>query len=77
MFIEPSIIPSIHYLQLCHTPNGEDARPQSPHSQPVENCCATSLFVHGSLVYDNPSASACPVHQDVSPHTYSFHCVVT
>ena len=36
--------------------------------QPVENCCAPSVFVHGSLVYKFPSASACPVHQDVSPH---------
>ena len=37
--------------------------------KPVENCCAASVFVHGSLVYEFPSASACPVHQDVSPHT--------
>ena len=43
------------------------ATPSYP--KPVENCCTPSVFVHGSLVYEFPSASACPVHQDVSPHT--------
>ena len=53
----------------------EHAQPESlipaalPYPQPVENCCAPSVFVHGSLVCEFPSASACPVHQDVSPHT--------
>ena len=53
----------------------EDTQPDSlilallSYPQPVENCCDPSVFVHGSLVYEFPSASACPVHQDVSPHT--------
>jgi len=72
---------SVHFLQLFHTSDDDDrtallisATPPCP--QPVENCCAMSVFVHGSLVYDSSSA-ACPVHQDVSPHTYNLHCVVT
>ena len=40
-----------------------------PYPQLVENCCASSVFVHGQLVYEYPHVSACPLHQDVSPHT--------
>ena len=39
-----------------------------PHPQIVENCCAPSIFLHGELVYEYPHVSACPLHQDVSPH---------
>ena len=45
--------------------------------QPVENCCAPSVFVHGRLEYECLSLSACPLHQDVSPHTHNWHCVVS
>ena len=40
-----------------------------PYPQLVENCCAPSVFLYGELVYEYPHASACPLHQDVSPHT--------
>ena len=43
-----------------------------PYPQPVENCCAPSVFVHGRLEYECPSLSACPLHQDVSPHTHNW-----
>ena len=49
----------------------------SPHLQTVENCCASSVFVHGGLEYECLSASACPLHQDVSPHTYNCQCVIS
>ena len=45
--------------------------------QLVENCCAPSVFVHGELEYESPHVSACPLHQDVSPHTHNWHCVVS
>ena len=48
-----------------------------PYPQLVENCCVSSVFVHGALVYECPSLSACPLHQDVSPHTHNWHCVVS
>ena len=51
------------------------ATPSYP--KPVKNCCAASEFVHGRLVYEFPSASACPLHQDISPHTYNHHCVIS
>ena len=59
----------------------EHAQPDSltpalfSYPQPVENCCAPSVFVHEGLVYEFPSASACPVHQDVSPHTYNHGAI--
>ena len=48
-----------------------------PYPQLVENCCAPSVFVHGELEYECPSLSACPLHQDVSPHTHNWYCVVS
>ena len=44
-----------------------------PHPTPANcgNCCASSVFVHGKLLYECSSLSACPLHQDVSPHTYN------
>ena len=51
------------------------ATPSYPHL--VENCCASSAFVHGRLEYECPSLSACPLHQDVSPHTHNWYCVVS
>ena len=51
--------------------------PTPSYPQLVENCCATSVFVHGKLEYENPHVSACPLHQDVSPHTHDWHCVVS
>ena len=45
--------------------------------QLMENCCASSVFVHGELEYELPCLSACPLHQDVSPHTHNWHCVVS
>ena len=48
-----------------------------PHPQLVENCCASSVFVHGGLEYECPSLSACPLHQDVSPHTHNWHCIIS
>ena len=69
-------LPGILYQQV-ETSTEEDpdsdsltqAPPPYPHL--VENCCAPSVFVHGRLVYEFPSLSACPLHQDVSPHTYN------
>ena len=49
----------------------------SSYPQPVENCCAPSVFVHGRLEYEFPSLSACPLHQDVSPHTHNWYSVVS
>ena len=48
-----------------------------PHPQLVENCCASSVFVHGGLEYECPHVSTCPLHQDVSPHTHNWYCVVS
>ena len=48
-----------------------------PYSHLVENCCAPSVFVHGRLEYECPSLCACPLHQDVSPHTHNWYCVVS
>ena len=48
-----------------------------PYPQLVENCCAPSVFVHGGLEYKCPSLSTCPLHQDVSPHTHNWYCVVS
>ena len=52
----------------------QDTDPDSltpSYPQTVQNCCATSIFVHGELVYECPHVSACPLHQDGSPHTYN------
>ena len=73
----------IHFNQQVETSTAEDpdsdsptpASPSYPHL--VENCCASSVFVHGELEYECPSLSACPLHQDVSPHTYHWCCVVS
>ena len=51
------------------------ATPSYPHL--VENCCASSVFVYGGLEYEFPHVSTCPLHQDVSPHTHNWHCVVS
>ena len=62
------------------TSTDEDTDPDSltpSYPQTVQNCCATSIFLHGKFVYECPSLSACPLHQDVSPHTYNWHCVVS
>ena len=48
-----------------------------PYPHLVENCCAPSVFVHGRLEYECPSLCACLLHQDVSPHTHNWHCVVS
>ena len=63
-----------NYLLLSRqsTPTDEGTDPDSltpPHPQTVENCCAPSIFLHGELEYEYPHVSACPLHQDVSPHT--------
>ena len=64
-----------NYLLLSRrqsTSTDEDTDPDSltpPHPQTVENCCAPSIFLYGELVYEYPHVSACPLHQDVSPHT--------
>ena len=70
-----------HIEQLNDRMRELEVKPEHPQSeslipapllaypQSVESCCAPSVFVHGSLVYRCPSASACCVHQDVSPHT--------
>ena len=58
--------------QSTSTDEGNDPGSLTPpHPQIVENCCAPSVFVHGELVYECPHVSACPLHQDVSPHTGS------
>ena len=48
------------------------AIPSYPHL--VENCCTSSVFIHGELEYELPHVSACPLHQDVSPHTRLALC---
>ena len=70
-----------NYLLLSRqqsTSTDEDTDPDSltPSSLTVENCCTPSIFVRGELVYECPHVSACPLYQDVSPHTYNWHCVV-
>ena len=56
--------------QSTSTDEGTDSDSLTPpHPQTVENCCASSIFLHGELEYENPHVSACPLHQDVSPHT--------
>ena len=73
----------IKFNQQVETSTAEDPDSDSPtpvtlpYSQPVENCCASSVFVNGRLVYECPSLSACPLHQDVSPHTHNWYCVVS
>ena len=49
--------------------------PSSPET--VENCCAPSIFLHGKFVYECPGLSACPLHQDVSPHTHTTGTVLS
>ena len=49
--------------------------PLSPET--VENCCAPSIFLHGKFVYEFPYVSACPLHQDVSPHRYTTGTVLS
>ena len=61
--------------QLTSTAEGTGSLTPS-YPQTVENCRAPSIFVHGELVYECPHVSACPLHQDASPHTYNWHCVV-
>jgi len=69
--------------QLVETSAEEDPDSDFPTPAPlpyphlVENCCAPSVFVHGRLVYECPSLSACPLHQDVSPHTHNWYYVVS
>ena len=59
-------------------PAADSPRQATPsYPKPVKNCCATSEFVHGRLVYELPSASACPLHQDISPHTYNQYCIIS
>ena len=58
------------------TPDTDTPAPL-PYPQLVENCCASSVFVHGELEYECSSLSACPLHQDVSPHTHNWYCVVS
>ena len=59
-------------------PDSDSPIPPTPsYPQLVENCCTSSVFVHGQLEYECPSLSACPLHQDVSPHTHNWHCVVS
>ena len=71
-----------NYLLLSRqqsTSTDEDTDPDSlkpSYPQTVENCCAPSIFVHGELVYECPHVSACPLHQDVSPHNHNWHCIV-
>ena len=58
--------------------DSDSLTPATPsYPQPVENCCAPSVFVHEMLEYECPSLSACPLHQDVSPHTHNWYCVVS
>ena len=74
----------IHFNQQVEETSAEEdldsdsltpAPPSYPHL--VENCCAPSVFVHGRLEYECPSLSACPLHQDVSPHTHNWYSVVS
>ena len=73
----------LHFNQQVETTTDEDPDSDSPtpatplYPQLVENCCASSVFVHGELEYEYPSLSGCPLHQDVSPHTHNWHCVVS
>ena len=72
-----------NYLLLSRqqsTSTDEDTDPDSltpSYPQTVENCCAPSIFVRGRLEYECPSLSACPLHQDVSPHTHNWYSVVS
>ena len=74
---------SIHLNQQVETSTEEDPDSDSltpitlPYPHLIENCFAPSVFVHGRLEYECPSLSACPLHQDVSPHTHNWHCVVS
>ena len=74
----------IHFNQQVEETSAEEdpdsnsptpAPPPYPHL--VENCCASSVFVHGGLEYECPSLSACLLHQDVTPHTHNWYCVVS
>ena len=76
-------LPNIFSRQQPLTSTDKDTQHDSPlpatppHPQTVENCCASSVFVQGGLMYECSSASACSVHQDVSPHTYNCQCVIS
>ena len=48
-----------------------------PYPRPAKNCCALSELVHGRLVYEFPNTSACPLHQDISLHTYNQSCIIS
>ena len=66
--------PGILYQQVEYStaedPDSDSPTPATPsYPQPVENCFAPSVFVHGKLEYECPHVSACTLHQDVSPHT--------
>ena len=72
----------IHFNQQVEETSAEEdpdsnspTPPPLPYPHLVENYCASSVFVHEELVY--PSTNACPLHQDVSPHTHNWHCVVS
>ena len=76
------ILFDIHFNQQLETstedPDSDSPTPATlsyPHL--VENCCAPSVFVNGRLEYECPSLSACPLHQDVSPHTHNWYCVIS
>lgn len=47
------------------------------YSRRVKNCCALSELVHGRLMNEFPNTSACPLHQDISPHTYNQSCIIS
>ena len=72
-----------NYLLLSRqqsTSTDEGTDPDSltpPYPQLVENCCAPSIFLYGELEYECPRLSACPPHQDVSPHTHNWHWYTT
>ena len=59
-----------------HEGTGSDCLTSSS-PETVENCCASSIFLHGKFVYECPHVSACPLHQDVSPHTHNWYCFVS
>ena len=64
--------------QLVTSTDEDTDTPATPsYPQLVENCCATSIFVHGGLEYVHPSLSACPLHKDVSQHTHTTGTVLS
>ena len=65
--------------KLVDTQPAADAPIQAtpPYPRPAKNCCALSELVHGRLVYKFPNTSVCPLHQDISPHTYNRSCIIS